>query len=80
MCRKLLNMNETSSSIGGATGNLSTSLFNVARLTAHPKFVWVFNANYDGTIIYNDPVYVNSSRYIIIIIIEHVDQQDIKII
>jgi hypothetical protein len=25
----------------------------VARLTAHPKFVWVFNANCDGTIIYN---------------------------
>jgi hypothetical protein len=46
--------------IGGATsgsGNLSTSLSNVARLTAHPKFVWVFNANCDGTIIYNDPVY-----------------------
>jgi hypothetical protein len=36
--------------------NLSTSLSNVAKLTAHPKFVWVFNANCDGTIIYNDPV------------------------
>jgi hypothetical protein len=23
---------------------------------AHPKFVWVFNANCDETIIYNDPV------------------------
>jgi hypothetical protein len=34
------------------SGNLS----NVARLAAHPKFVWVFNANCDGTIIYNDPV------------------------
>jgi hypothetical protein len=48
------------SPIGGATGgsgNLFTSLSNVARLAAHPKFVWVFNANYDGTIIYNDPVY-----------------------
>jgi hypothetical protein len=47
------------SPIGGATGasgNLSTSLSNVARLAAHPKSVWVFNANYDGTIIYNDPV------------------------
>jgi hypothetical protein len=47
--------------IGGATGdsgNLSTSLTNVARLAAHSKFVWVFNANYDGTIIYNDPVLV----------------------
>jgi hypothetical protein len=46
--------------IGGATGgsgNLFTNLSNVARLAAHPKFVWVFNANYDGTIIYNDPVY-----------------------
>jgi hypothetical protein len=34
------------------SGNLS----NVARLAAHPKFVWVFNANCDGTISYNDPV------------------------
>jgi hypothetical protein len=43
--------------IGGATGgsrNLSTSLSNVARLGAHPNFVWVFNANCDGTITYND--------------------------
>jgi hypothetical protein len=40
----------------GGSGNLSTSLFNVARLAAHPKFVWVCNANYDGTIIYNDSV------------------------
>jgi hypothetical protein len=42
----------------GGSGNLSslksTSLSNVARLAAHPKFVWVFNANCDGTIIYND--------------------------
>jgi hypothetical protein len=38
----------------GGSGNLSTSLSDVA---AHPKFVWVFNANYDGTIFYNDPVY-----------------------
>jgi hypothetical protein len=48
------------SPIGSAAGgseNLFTSLSNVARLAAHPKFVWVFNANYDGTIIYNDPVY-----------------------
>jgi hypothetical protein len=47
------------SPIGGATGgsgNLSTSLSNVARLSAHPKFVWVFKANCDGTIIYNDSV------------------------
>jgi hypothetical protein len=45
--------------IGGATGgggNLSTSLSNVAKQTAHPKFVWVSNANCDGTIIYNDHV------------------------
>jgi hypothetical protein len=38
--------------IGGATassGNLSTSLSNVARLAAHPKLRW-------RTIIYNDPV------------------------
>jgi hypothetical protein len=36
------------SSIGGDTGgteNLSASLSNVARLAAHPKFVWVFNAS-----------------------------------
>jgi hypothetical protein len=49
------------SPIGSAAGgsvNLSTSLSNVAKLTAHPKFVWVFNANCDGTIIYNDPVFV----------------------
>jgi hypothetical protein len=49
----------TMSEVGGATGgsgNLSTSLSNVARLAAHPKFVWVFNASYDGKIIYNDPV------------------------
>jgi hypothetical protein len=47
------------SPIGGTTGgngNLATSLSNVARVAAHSKFVWVFNANYDGTIIYNDPV------------------------
>jgi hypothetical protein len=47
------------SPIGGATGgsgNLFTSLSNVAKQVAHPKFVWVFNANCDGTIIYNDPV------------------------
>jgi hypothetical protein len=34
----------------------AASLINVARLAAHPKFVWVFNANCDGTIIYNNPV------------------------
>jgi hypothetical protein len=47
------------SPIGGATGgsgNLFTSLSNVARVAAHPKFLWIFNANYDGTINYNDPV------------------------
>jgi hypothetical protein len=31
-------------------------LSNVAKLAAHPQFVWVFNANCDRTIIYNDPV------------------------
>jgi hypothetical protein len=41
----------------GGSGNLSTSLSNVARVAAHPKFVWVFSANYDGTIIYNDSVF-----------------------
>jgi hypothetical protein len=45
------------SPIGGALGgsrNLSTSLSNVARLGAHPKFVWVFNDNYDSTMtLYN---------------------------
>jgi hypothetical protein len=57
--------------VGGATGgsgNMSTSLSNVARLAAHPQFVWVFNANYDGTIIYNElmtvlPYYSNLKRY-----------------
>jgi hypothetical protein len=47
------------SPIGSAAGgsvNLSTSLSNVAKLAADPKFVWIFNANCDGTIIYNDPV------------------------
>jgi hypothetical protein len=39
------------------TSIADTNLSNVARLAAHPKFVWVFNANCDGTIIYNDPVY-----------------------
>jgi hypothetical protein len=48
------------SPIGGATGgsgNLS-SLSNVAKHAAHAKFVWVFNTNCDGTIIYNDPVFL----------------------
>jgi hypothetical protein len=45
--------------ITGGSGNLSTSFSNVATLAAHPKFVWVFNANCDGTIIYNDPVLQN---------------------
>jgi hypothetical protein len=46
------------SPIGSAAGgsvNLS-DLSNVAKLAAHPISVWVFNANCDGTIIYNDPV------------------------
>jgi hypothetical protein len=48
------------SPIGSAAGgsvNLYTSLSNVAKLAANPKFVWVFNANCDRTIIYNDPVF-----------------------
>jgi hypothetical protein len=36
----------------------AASLSNVAKLAAHPKFVWVFNASCDGTIIYNDPVLI----------------------
>jgi hypothetical protein len=47
------------SPIGGApdgSGNLPSSLSKVARLAARPQFVWIFNANYDGIIIYNDPV------------------------
>jgi hypothetical protein len=51
------------SPIGGGSGNLSTSLSNVAKLAAHPKFVWVFNANYDATIIYNDPVLIHRFLY-----------------
>jgi hypothetical protein len=38
--------------------SLCTSLSNVTKLAAHLKFVWVFNANCDGTIIYNDPVQI----------------------
>jgi hypothetical protein len=60
MCRKLHNMMRLVSPIGsaaGGSGNLSTSLSNVAKLAAHAKFVCTFNANYDGTIIYNDPYY-----------------------
>jgi hypothetical protein len=45
MCRKPHN---TATATGGS-GNLSTGLSNVAKLAAHSKFVWVFNANYDGT-------------------------------
>jgi hypothetical protein len=41
------------SGASGGSGNLSTSLSNVAKQAAHPKFVWVFNANCDGAIIYN---------------------------
>jgi hypothetical protein len=47
------------SPIGGVTGgsgNLSTTLSNIAAAAAPPKFVKVFNANCDGTIIYNDAV------------------------
>jgi hypothetical protein len=44
-------------SAAGGSGNLSTSLSNVAKLAARPEFVWVFNANCDGTIIYNDSVF-----------------------
>jgi hypothetical protein len=40
----------------GGSGNLSTSLSHFTRLAEHPKFVLVFNANGDGTIIHNDPV------------------------
>jgi hypothetical protein len=56
MWRKPHNMSETSIAPTGGSGNLSTSVSNVARPAAHRKFVWVFNANCDGTIIYNDPV------------------------
>jgi hypothetical protein len=36
-------------------------LSNVARLAAHQKFVWVFNADCNGTIIFNDPVQYKAS-------------------
>jgi hypothetical protein len=49
----------TGSAAGGSV-NLSASLSNVAKLAAHHKFVWVFNANCDGTIISNDPVLLKS--------------------
>jgi hypothetical protein len=55
MCPSLITWVRLASPIGGATsgsGNLSTSLSNVAKQAAHPKFVWIFNANCDGTIIY----------------------------
>jgi dTDP-4-dehydrorhamnose reductase len=42
--------------VTGGSGNLFTSLSNIAKQAAHPKFVWVSNANCDWTIIYNDPV------------------------
>jgi hypothetical protein len=45
----------------GGSGNLSTSSSYVAKLAAHPKFVWVFNANCDGTIIYNNRVLLFSA-------------------
>jgi hypothetical protein len=47
----------TGSAAGGSV-NLSTSLSNVGKLAANPKFDWVFNANCDGTIIYNNPVHI----------------------
>jgi hypothetical protein len=59
MCRKPHNMSEISIADRWRyrrSRNLSTSLSNVAKLATHPKFVWVFNDNCDGTIIYNDPV------------------------
>jgi hypothetical protein len=46
----------------GGSGNLSTSLSNVASLAAHPKFLWVFNANCNETIIYNDSVWFNCKK------------------
>jgi hypothetical protein len=51
------------SPIGGApggSGNLSTSLSNVTKAGGTSKIVWVFNANYDGTIFYNNPVFAVS--------------------
>jgi hypothetical protein len=38
------------------------SLSNVAGVAAHLKFVCVFNANYDGIIIYYDPVLLSLRR------------------
>jgi hypothetical protein len=52
MCRKLHNMSDTKKK----SVYYSISLSNVAKRAAHSKLVWVFNANCDGTIIYNDPV------------------------
>jgi hypothetical protein len=63
------------SPIGGDTGgseNLSTSLSNVARLAAHPKFVWVFSPNSDGTTIYNNPVGCYTSTFCVTSISEFI--------
>jgi hypothetical protein len=54
--------------IGSAAGgsvNLSTTLSNVAKVAAVPKFVCVFNANCDGTIIYNDAVVVRTTEHVV---------------
>jgi hypothetical protein len=57
MCRKLHNMSESKVVLLAVVEiSLSTSLSNIPRVEAHPKFVCVFNANYDGTIFYNDSV------------------------
>jgi hypothetical protein len=48
-------------------------------MAAFPKFVWVFNANYDGTIIYNDPVFIACDFWIKIQIKQMLDKKKNKI-
>jgi hypothetical protein len=49
-------MNQTSIADTGGSGNLSSSLSNVARLAAHPKFVWFSTPTAMGQSFINDPV------------------------
>jgi hypothetical protein len=58
-------------SAAGGSANLSTSLSNVAKVAAHPKFVWVFNANCDGTTHVVDKI--KPGNFDNVLIIEYID-------